>query len=462
MAKTIAKLNVMLVASTTPFVKSLKSAEKRVQSFGARINRFGANIGTHLRNAFRRATIAASAFAAGLVYLTKATGDAIDKQTKMARRLGMTYNQLKAIEIAAGFAGISSEELNKAFEKMLDTIGAAQFGEGTAVRAFEQIGITVDQLRAMRPEQQFNAIARAINSIQDPSERIAAARDIFGRGGGTLIELFRGGAAAIAEASEKMQTFGLALSDLDTSNIEFMNDRLDDMKKIFEGIGTQISAFVSPYIGQLAVDTEEWLKSLGGLGSIADTALMKFAEGLDWVSAKIDPIVKWVKRLWWLLQQLDHLMPGGRKGTQILRNLAGEGIKGIGAAVDFAMGDEGDTGGKPTFAERYDDFKRRAEFNAAERAQQAQNAPAVEAEKQRRESERAAAYYRQFGTLPPGMSTDGLNMDAFQNRLMESKPIERKRIARGGFSETSAGGDATQWLERIYNRLGSGVPTVVQ
>ena len=277
----IAKLNVMLVANSSGLTRGLTKARTSVVSFSRRIGGLASSIGGVLSSAIKRGAIALGAVGAGLVYVGAKTADGIDTQAKMARRLGITYKELKALEYASGLAGIGTEELNKAFEKMLDTVGAAKLGEGTAVDAFRQIGISVEDLNRMKPENQFRAIAAAINNIKDPSVKLAATRDIFGRGGGAILELFAGGNKALAEAAGKIETFGLALSGLDTSNIEFMNDRLGDVKSIFEGIATQITAFVSPYIGQLAADTIAWVEELGGVDAIVAGGLTKMGGVLD-------------------------------------------------------------------------------------------------------------------------------------------------------------------------------------
>lgn len=420
MAKTIAKLNVMLTATTAQFGKGMDAAGMKVKSFAERTNRLVIGIGSHLRAALQRGLIAVTALAAGLVYLTKKTGDAIDAQAKMARRLGLTYNQLKAIELAAGLAGISSDKLNTAFEKMLDTVGSAQFGEGAAIQAFENIGISIDQLNQMDPASQFNAIAAAINNIQDPSQRLAAARDIFGRSGGALVELFAGGASAIEAANAKLELFGITLSSLQTANIEDMNDRLTESRLIFDGIGSQIAAKISPYISQLAVDTQEWLASMGGVGAVTDMAFAGIADMLDRISEKITPIVNWMERIWEVMKAYASFSP--IRGVGFGARLIGDsGVIGmLGSGIDKAFGINGDSDG-PTFADRYRQFKSKAESRAAERGATAQaeeqrqaqqtledeqrtvNADAIEQARQRRMAEQAGIYYNQFGQLPPGM-----------------------------------------------------------
>lgn len=312
MATTIAKLNVNLTANAVGLVKNLDKARARVKSFSKSTDGFARNIATKFRagfgvaagavgrfaigvgrtmvNALKSGAIAIGAAGLALAWFTKRQADAIDENAKLSRQLGISYGDLRKFQYAAGLAGVDSEAFGTAFKKMQDTIGAASFGESSAIKAFEQIGLSVADLARMNPAQQFVAIGEAISRIQDPAQRMAAVRDIFGRAGADMINVFEGGAAAIRQAGRDAEAFGLVLSKFQTDNIEFANDRLGDLGTILGGIGDQIAAKLAPYVGQLAEDTIEWVKSLGGVEAIVDSVLTTFGNGIDWVMDKTIPL----------------------------------------------------------------------------------------------------------------------------------------------------------------------------
>ena len=277
----IARLNVILTASAKAFHGGLGLARKKLMSFSARVKRIGPKISANLGAAFRRVGIAAVGLGAAFAYMIKRTGEATDEQIKMARRLGVTYNRLKAIQLAASEAGVDTSQLNTAFEKMLDTIGAAKLGETEALRALESIGLTLEDLERIRPEQRFEAIAQAIGRIPDAGDRITAARDIFGRSGGAIVNLFENAGQKINEADGFLERLGLKLSELDTKNIETMVDMLGRASKVVVGFAEQITAKLSPVVTEVAEGFTSWIESLGGVDAIVTGAISDLADGLE-------------------------------------------------------------------------------------------------------------------------------------------------------------------------------------
>jgi len=293
----ITKLNVMLTASTKGLSAGISKAQGMLKGLSKDAQRMRANfntafnkIGTGASRAFMGLSTAAAAAGASIAYLTKNSIDAVGDTNDFAKSLGLTYNELRKIQFAAGQAGVDSEALNASFAKMSDTLGSAMGGNASAIKAFENIGLSVEKLQRMSPGQQFEAIANAINRIQDPSQKMAAARDIFGKSGGALISLFDGAGAAIREAGTTLDTFGISLSQLDVTKIDNAGDSMGEMSLLLEGIGNQLAANVAPYISQIADDTLSWLESMGGVGPAMDAMVGGALDKLDSLLNKINEI----------------------------------------------------------------------------------------------------------------------------------------------------------------------------
>lgn len=272
----------------------LNSLKKTARGVKRDMGRAFNDIGSIAGRAFTALGAAATAAAGGLAYLTKQSIDAVGDTNDFAKSLGLTYNQLRAIQFAAGQAGVDADALNGAFAKMSDTLGSAFGGNKSAIQAFEKIGLSVEKLAQMSPAQQFEAIANAINRIKDPSVKMAAARDVFGKQGGTLIALFENAGQAINEAGATLGMFGVSLSQLDVSKIDAAGDAMNTLGVIVEGIGNQLARVVSPYIQQATADTLAWIAEMGGVGPAVDAAFGGVLDKLDQVMNKIDAInSKW-------------------------------------------------------------------------------------------------------------------------------------------------------------------------
>src|SRR3954468_24115653 len=86
---------------------------------------------------------AATALIAGgsLAALVHSSMEAIDTNAKLADRLGFTTESLTGLQHAAGLAGVDSESLTGALEKMLNNLSDAATKGGPAADALAQLGL---------------------------------------------------------------------------------------------------------------------------------------------------------------------------------------------------------------------------------------------------------------------------------------------------------------------------------
>jgi hypothetical protein len=129
--------------------------------------------------------------------------NAIDNTRQLAASLGVSYQELRTLQVAADLSGASSEELAKAFTRAQVTITNAAGGSKEAAKALATLGLSVDDLATQTSTQQFQTIATAINSIENPAQRAAAAVAIFGKSGAALLPTFR----ELPENLKTAQTF---------------------------------------------------------------------------------------------------------------------------------------------------------------------------------------------------------------------------------------------------------------
>jgi hypothetical protein len=205
-------------------------------------------------NAFR----SASSAVAGYVSSIRQTADA---SGKLAARLGMSVEALQGLQMAAQMAGVS--DLTPVLQKMSITLGQAASGAKPAMEALAGIGLSIDELAGMSPDQQFQAIAAAINAIPDPAARAAAAVRIFGEQGVALLPLM---AQNLEEVQARMEGLGAVLSADQTEAIEGMNDALTMVQATFEGIIGQVVGNLAPVVTALA---EEFLAFVESFNSVS-------------------------------------------------------------------------------------------------------------------------------------------------------------------------------------------------
>jgi hypothetical protein len=121
----------------------------------------------------------------------------------LSARTGAAVSDLAILGEAFKQNGLSADQVGSSINRLQRALaGANEDGEDTS-GVFSKLGLDMRALRKMNPTQQFDAIGKAIASIEDPAERAAAAMAIFGRSGGELITLFRDG-KAIGNAAQNL------------------------------------------------------------------------------------------------------------------------------------------------------------------------------------------------------------------------------------------------------------------
>ena len=205
----MATATVTLGLNSNPLVQGLARARGKVQAFGA------ATTGT-FRNFGRGAIGPLTTALSGAAFV-----GAINNSVKMGARL---HNLSKQTGIAVGelyeLSG-AFEENDKTTDDAAVAIGRMQKAIGGGAKNFKNLTVSVADLERLRPSQQFQAIGRSIMQIKDPTERVNAAMDVFGKSGASLIPVFEQVAdmdfSKLSSGAQFIQKNAKAFDDLDDS-----------------------------------------------------------------------------------------------------------------------------------------------------------------------------------------------------------------------------------------------------
>lgn len=230
------------------------------QKFEAGIKKANASLGT-LRSKTNTAIksmggmqsrIAALVGVAGIGIMVNESLKAGDALGKMSDRLGISTEKLSAFQHLAQLSGESIEGFDKSIEKMVRSIGEAQRGVGTGVKAFDELGISLDDLAGKSADEQFLTIADAIKGVEDKTLQATYASDIFGRSGIKLLNTINAGRDGFEAAAEEVDKYGLAISRIDAAKIEAANDAILRAQQVMKGAAMQGTVQLAPLIEAIA------------------------------------------------------------------------------------------------------------------------------------------------------------------------------------------------------------------
>lgn len=247
-----------------------------------------ANLG-NLRGALNSTAtkVAGLAGAAGLGALVSSSLKANDALAKTADRLGLTTQSLAGLQHAAELSGAGTDTLNMALQRMTRRVAEAAQGTGEAKGALQELGIDAQKLAAMSPDQQFRAIAGAMEGVAGQGDKVRLAMKLFDSEGVKLVNTLAMGEQGLNEAQREAEAYGVALSRVDAAKMEAANDAIFRAQQVGKGLTNQLTIQLAPIIEEIANQFAAAAQAGGGMGAMVEGAFKKgvsvvgvFADGI--------------------------------------------------------------------------------------------------------------------------------------------------------------------------------------
>jgi len=278
---TIQNLDINLRGSDAGMSKSLDKAQASVKSFSGSIGSMASGLSGSAIAGF--AGLAAGALAAGFsLHAVKEQIEQVSNIADAAQRLDIGTEALIGLQHAGMLAGMSADDMTGAVTKMEDSVSKAASGSAKLTKAFKMLGVDAKQLKTLAPDQQFNKLADALESVQNPADKVRLATQIFGDS--KILNAIDGGSEGLKRMAEDAKYLGLTLDDATAASIEQAGDSLDRIGMAFTGAARQITASLAPAI--------EWTANV-----VTDAIVWITKEIQFWVGVFIDA-AKITKVLW--------------------------------------------------------------------------------------------------------------------------------------------------------------------
>ena len=327
------QLNRSFVSSTSAAGKQLTALQQRSAALARqqRLKKALGEVGGHLRTIGRTAAIAGAALGAmavgagyALYRLTSQTAALGDRAIKTAQQLGVGVETLQELWYAAERSGAAQGDLDTALRRMSVSIGQAAAGTGEARQWLDRLGVSVEELQRLAPEEQMGRLADGLRTIPSQAERAAASQALFGRGAMKLGVLLDEGSEGMARLREEARATGGVLSEAAAKDAARFQDRMLDLKLTLAGLKTTIGTALMPVLTRLFERLAGWLRGNREL-------VVRFAERLKELAAGaigrlVDAVQKWIDK-----DMERHLEAASKAG----RKLWGWLVKGADAAVWF-------------------------------------------------------------------------------------------------------------------------------
>ncbi|KTF10394.1 hypothetical protein [Pseudoalteromonas sp. H103] len=273
----IATLTIDLIGKSGKLTAELNKANKKTSSWADKTRKLVGG-SAKVMAGFGAAGVAAYAS----IYAKNA--EFIDQQAKTADRLGITTQALGGLQHAANLYGASNEELNKSLQTMQKNLGqVGQTGTGEAKYALDGLGLSVQELQGLAPEEQFKLIADKLKGVEDQSQKVYLAQSLMGKSGAKMINVMDAGADGITAMMQEADALGMTFDRIDAAKVEMANDAFDKAQKTTHSFGQTLAIETAPIIGAISDMWTESAKEAGGFGSIAQQVVTKVATGIGFL-----------------------------------------------------------------------------------------------------------------------------------------------------------------------------------
>jgi len=289
MAFDVGALVSKLKLDSTSFNASASAAKTKAGSLGGAMGSAGASF----KKAGMAMTVAGGAVVGALALMITKTAKAGDEIHKMSLRTGISATALSELKHAAEISGASLSDIEKGIKKMSKSMTDADAGLATYVKSFDRIGISMQDLKGLKPEEQMLLIGEAIAGLASESEKAATAQEIFGRAGTTLLPLFKEGKIGIEALREEAHKLGVVFDQEAAAKAAALVDAQTRLKASMTGVTQNIALSLMPILTKLVEGIAKtvskvsaWIKENPKL---AET-ILKIAGGAAALMAVLGPI----------------------------------------------------------------------------------------------------------------------------------------------------------------------------
>jgi hypothetical protein len=196
---------------------------------------------------------AAVAGAAALMGVATKASETADEIDKMSQKMGISKKGYQEWSYVMGQNGMDINTLQTGMKTLVNQMESAANGSKTASANFEQLGISIYDSNGKLKDQEtiMNEAIYALADMEDATMRSMMATNLFGKAGAEMMPMLNSGKEGMQELTQRAHDLGLVMSDDAVNAGVVFGDTLDDVKKSFGMVVSQIGIQVMPIIQKL-------------------------------------------------------------------------------------------------------------------------------------------------------------------------------------------------------------------
>lgn len=212
--------------------------------------------------AARNAVLMAGSLGAAVgavIGFAKHAADAADKIGDLSARYQVHSETIQVYGGLVEEAGGSTEDAAAAIGKLRKAMNEAAHGGVEQAAAFAGIGISVEQLKKMSPEEVMLQMADAFKGSNKEGEKNAVLLQLMGKNGTVYMDVMNKGSAVILERFKEMRADGSMLSDEQKQQADEFDKSWSRMQRTLEGVKNGLGLKLAKAIEPIVDGIQKWL-----------------------------------------------------------------------------------------------------------------------------------------------------------------------------------------------------------
>lgn len=236
------KVEVQFGGQLTGLTAAVNQATEEIEGLTAPV--------TSLTNAFGAfAEVAMAAFAVDKIVdfvaeMARAGQEVLDT----SKELGLSTETVSTLNVAFQAMGMDSQSASQGLMRLSRAQEMAEMGSRQQMAAFQVLGITMDQLKTMSPEDMLNKLADVFSRTADGTNKTALAMTLLGRAGAQMIPFLDKGREGLEQFEAIARETGTVWTQSMAEGAEKTSVEISTLDDAFKGVGITLFETFKPAI----------------------------------------------------------------------------------------------------------------------------------------------------------------------------------------------------------------------
>jgi len=235
------ELFVKIGADFKELEKGLSNAQSKIADFGKATSKVGTSL-------TKNVTAPILAVGGGLLALGIKLGNTADRILDLNAITGMTTNAIQEWQFVTKEAGVSTEAVTNATQKLTKQMFALENDSGKASESFAKLGLNFEEFNNLSADARIETLIDRLSTIEDETERARIGTELLGGAWQDIAPIVALGSDAIANARQEARDMGAVM---DGDALEAANNfriQMEKLKTQFQVAGNEIGLKFLPIL----------------------------------------------------------------------------------------------------------------------------------------------------------------------------------------------------------------------